>query len=362
MSVVTKGIWEIQEQDLASMASIEQQLRFLLRYAILAPSTRNTQPWRFAVEANRVHLLADRARAQPVSDPDERELYISLGCALENLLVAAEHFGFRYEVTYFPEQGNVELVARVTIEPGGQPSPARAGITMDTMVQRHNDNGVYRSAPLTQDIRGRLEASRIESELRLDLTDDHHFRRWVEQLTLEADHLEFADPEFRGELGRRIREGVFGLPEALARLGSLAVSRLDLGDAVARQDQKIVDSAPLLGLISATSDTHLAHLRSGQLFERFWLVATTMGVSVHPMSQTMRHPDIRSAVAELIPARGWVPQHLFRVGYSLHEGEPYHHTPRRALDQVLPDPENDTGQHECGVLPAEVRAPNPRES
>jgi hypothetical protein len=124
------------------------------------------------------------------------------------------------------------------------------------------------------------------------------------------------------------------MPKVLSRLGSLAVSRLDLGDPVAKQDQKIVESAALLGLVSATSDTHLAHVRTGQLFERLWLTATAMAVSLHPMSQTMRHPALRAEMAELIPARGWVPQHVFRVGYSFREGEPYRHTPRRPLGDV----------------------------
>ena len=338
MRVVTKDAWGICEQDFPGAAPIERQLRFLLRYAILAPSTRNTQPWRFTVEGNTVQVFADPERGQPVSDPDERELYISLGCALENLLLAAEHFGFWHEVTYFPQRGSAELAASVAFAPGGTPSPARAGITLDTMVRRHNDNSVYRSAPVPEEVLRRLQACRVEAELRLDLTDDHFFRRWAEQLTLEADHLEFADPEFREELGYWIRQGVFGMPKVLSRLGSLAVSRLDLGDPVAKQDQKIVESAALLGLISATSDTHLAHVRTGQLFERLWLTATAMAVSVHPMSQTMRHPQLRAAMAELIPARGWLPQHLFRVGYSFREGELFHHTPRRSLEEVLPPP------------------------
>ncbi len=337
MSALRKDVWEICEQDFPRTLPIEVQLRFLLRYAILAPSARNVQPWRFAVDANTVQLFADLDRGQPVSDPDGRELHISLGCALENLLVAAEHFGFRHEVTYFPEPGNAELAASIAFAPGGTPSPARAGITLGAIVRRHNDNGVYRSVPLPEEVRRRLQACRVEPELRLDLTDDRLFRRWVEQFTLEADHLEFADPTFREELGYWIGQGVFGMPKVLSRLGSLAVSRLDLGDPVARQDQKIVESAALLGLVSATIDNHPAHVQTGQLFERIWLTATAMAVSVHPMSQTMRHPELRAAMAELIPARGWVPQHLFRVGYSFREGEPYHHTPRRPLGDVLAD-------------------------
>ena len=85
-------------QDFPHIYPIQEQLRFLLRYAILAPSTRNTQPWRFGVDGNQVAVRADLARAQPIADDDLRELYLSLGCAIENLLVAAEQFGFRHSI------------------------------------------------------------------------------------------------------------------------------------------------------------------------------------------------------------------------------------------------------------------------
>jgi nitroreductase len=335
MTLMTKYVREICAQDFPWKASIESQLRCLRGYAILAPSTRNTQPWRFAVEVNTVHLFADFGRGLRISDPDGRQLYISLGCALENLLVAAEYFGFRHEVRYFPERGNAELAASVVFAPGVTWSPARCGITLDAIVRRHNHNGTYRPLPVPEEVRRRLRACREESEVRLDLTDDRFFRRWVDGLTREADRLEFADPAFRKELGYWVDRGGFGMPRVVSRLGGLAVSRLDLGEPVAKQG-KIVGSAALLGLVSATSDTHLAHVRTGQLFERLWLAATAMGVSVHPMSQTMRLPELRAAMAELIPARGWMPQHLFRVGYSSKEREP-HHTPRRPLGDVLLD-------------------------
>jgi nitroreductase len=39
-----------------------QKLTFLLWYAILAPSSHNTQPWQFAVHENELDLHADRTR------------------------------------------------------------------------------------------------------------------------------------------------------------------------------------------------------------------------------------------------------------------------------------------------------------
>ena len=312
---------------------LEVRLRFLLCYAILAPSTRNSQPWAFSVQGNRLHLLADFRRGQAVADPGRRELYISLGCALENLLVAAEHFGLRHGVAYFPEQGHAELVATVTFAPGGVPSPARAGATLSAILRRHNDNGMFRPVPVPEQLRLRLMACCIEPDLRLNLTDDRHFRRWIDALTLEADRVEFADPAFRKELSYWIGQGVFGTPPVLARLERAAVARVNFAEPVARQDHAMVESAALLGLLSATGDSHLLHVRAGQLFERLWLTATAMGVAIHPMSQTMRHPEIRAAVGELLPSAGWTPQHLFRVGFASRAEE--NHTPRRPVEHVL---------------------------
>ena len=333
MPVLTKDVWEVSEQAFPDTAPIETQLGFLLRYAILAPSTKNSQPWAFSVQANRIHLLAEVERGQPIADPDRRELYISLGCALENLLVAAEHFGFRHGVTYFPERGQDELVATVMFAPGGVPSHARAGATLNAILRRHNDNSVFRDAPVPAEVRRRLVACCTEPELRISQTSDRQFRRWINALTVEADRTEFANPAFRKELGYWVGQGVFGAPPLMAGLGGLAVSKIDLGETVAQQDHAIVESAALLGLISAEGDSHLAHVRTGQLFERLWLTATAMGVSVHPMSQTMRRPELRTAVTELLPYPGWIPQHLFRVGYSAREDE--YHTPRRPVEDML---------------------------
>jgi nitroreductase len=329
---MTKDVWEVTEQDFPGTFPIEIQLRFLLRYAILAPSMRNTQPWRFEVDGNAVQLFAAPSSPQPIADPESRELYLSLGCALENLLVAAEHFGFSHELRYFPDGTSSDLAARIVFELGGSRTPARAHITLNAITQRHNDNSVYHRMPVPPHVRRRLQACCVEPELRLQLIDDLLFRQKVDELTLEADRLEFSNPAFRKELSSRIREGVFGDSRIVSGLSGLAVSKLDLGEAVARQDHQLVLSAPLLGMISGRTDTHLVHMKAGQVFERLWLSATTMGVRVHPMSQTMRHPTMRAALADLMPEPHWRPLHLFRVGYSRTESQRERHTPRRPFD------------------------------
>jgi nitroreductase len=338
--MLTKDVWDLSRDEFPRTAPVESQLRFLLQYAILAPSVRNTQPWSFTVAGNTVHLFADLARELPVADPDRRELYISLGCALENLLVASEHFGFRHQLRYFPDPDTDRLAATVIFSDGGSMSQARVGIALEAIVARRSDSHAFLSKPVSEGKRRLLEACQMESELRLDLIGDAMFRRWIETFTVDADRREFADREFREELGHLMGEGALGTPAPVARLVGLAVSRLDRSESVARQDRRLVASTSLLGVISATNDSHFAHLRTGQLFERLWLAATMMGIHLQPMSQTMRRPELRSGVAELLPVQGWVPQHLFRIGYL--PGENTGHRPRRPVSDVV-DEAGDTG-------------------
>jgi nitroreductase len=85
--------WLVRDTDYPMAGTIGDQLRFLLRYAILAPSGHNTQPWLFMITGDGIELYADRSRALPVVDPDDRELIISCGAALATLQIAMRHFG-----------------------------------------------------------------------------------------------------------------------------------------------------------------------------------------------------------------------------------------------------------------------------
>ena len=331
MGAPDQSVWDVSETSFPKSAAIDTQLRFLLRYAILAPSPKNSQPWTFAVRDNRVFVVADLGRSNPVSDPDRRELYIGLGCALENLLVAAEHFGLAHSVSYFPHRWHAELAASVLFQPGGTVSPGRAGTTLDSIRRRHNDTSLFHSTPPSAELRRRLTACCEEPDLRVDLSDDALFHQWIDALTVQSDRVDLANPAFRFELDYWMGQKVFGVEGPMGR-GDDPASILQRQRATILGHLR-VESAPLLGLIRGAGDSHLIHLRAGQVFERIWLTATAIGISINPMSQTMRRPELRSAVTELMPAVGWIPQHLFRLGYS--SAPPKPHSPRRPAGDVI---------------------------
>ena len=165
-----------------------------------------------------------------------------------------------------------------------------------------------------------------EADLRIDLNDDYLFHQWIDVLTVQSDRADLANPAFRMELDYWAGQGVFGAERRSPEDNRQRQSAITFAHIK-------VKSAPLLGLIRGAGDSHLIHVRTGQLFERIWLAATALGVSINPMSQTMRRPELRSAVTELMPSAGWIPQHLFRVGYSSSRPKPQ--APRRPLEDVM---------------------------
>src|SRR5688572_2347769 len=104
MTAANFSAWDL-DPSLFDSLKPEERLAFLVRFAVLAPSGHNSQPWKFLVAPGKVSVAPDMDRALPESDRDHRQLYLSVGCALENLCAAAEWYGYRITVTKDEAEG-----------------------------------------------------------------------------------------------------------------------------------------------------------------------------------------------------------------------------------------------------------------
>ncbi|AZH23868.1 Acg family FMN-binding oxidoreductase [Haloplanus aerogenes] len=324
---LTRSVWDVDADDFPGNAGIDEQARFLLRYAILAPSSHNSQPWRFRIDGNAIHVAADESRWLAVADPDERELFVSLGCAVENLVVAAERFGLDPMVTY-PEKGG-ERVATVTL--GGNGDGDDASPLFDELTARRTSHDPFDGESLDVTARERIVAAADADAVALSLVAGET-KRAVGELQAKADRLQMEDPAYRKELGRWIGLGVLGHSWLAARVGQAVVSHLDLGDREAAKNSTLVESAPLIGVLTTETDDPVARVETGRVFERVALRASAEGVAVHPMSQILERPDLRGQLADELDPGGAKPQHLFRLGYA---DEMPEHTPRWPVAVVL---------------------------
>ncbi len=330
--LVKSNPWSIKEGSFPTDGNIEEKLKFLLRYAILAPSSHNTQPWKFSLDNNTVKIFIDRDRWLKVADSDRRELHISIGCALENLIVAANHFGYRCDVDYLPESEKKYPAVSVTFQgSNSQPQSSSNGL-FEAIRGRHTNHNVYEAKPIGEENLEKLQNINKGKEIRLHLTDDPEVKRKVDSLMTKGDAMQFADPEWREELGYWMGQGVFGTSWLTSKMSQLAVTYLNMGKSTAKKDSELLLSAPVLGVISSRSDGREARIKAGQTFERLALTAASLNISLHPMSQILEITELKSEVAKLIPVSDVYSQQTFRLGYAEPEKK---HTPRRPLEEVL---------------------------
>ncbi len=332
--------WIIQPDDFPVAGSTRDQLLFCLRYALLAPSSHNTQPWLFRISASAIELRADRTRALPVVDPFDRELVISCGAALCNLSMAISRFGCRPDVEILPDAGDPDFLARVALGAPVEASPLTR-LLFDAIVERRTNRQVFDGRPVDP---------QLVSALRRNATIEG---AWLEEvagaqkdavadLIAEGDRMQMRDTHFRRELsawtqadGYPRRDGLPGYPMPAEDLDSipatLLVRTFDSGlPGRAARDRALAAGSPLLCVLGTDHEEPQAWISAGQALERLWLCATVAGLSVSFLNQPIEVPALRSRLRGLLGRRGF-PQLVLRVGY----GRAQHPTPRRELAAVL---------------------------
>lgn len=325
--------WTITTEGFAGLATLGARLRVLAGHAILAPSSHNTQPWRFRLAGERLDLLADRSRALPVVDPEDRALVISCGAALGHLRVAAEALGQGLDVTLLPEPAEPDLLARIL--PGPVRAPERPEL-LAAIHARRTTRAAFTTEPLAQP----LPVAEVEG-VTLHWRTAPAERHAIAELVAEGDRAQMADPGFRGELAAWVRSrhaasrdgmsgAAFGMPDLLSFVGAMAIRRFDMGAGQAAHDRALAENSPALGVLTTPGDTPLDWLRAGEALSRATLALTAAGLKHSYLNQPIEVPALRPKLAALLGTREF-PQILLRAGH----GPEITPSVRRPLEEVL---------------------------
>ncbi len=332
--------WDVAESDFPASALPRDKLVFLARYAVLAPSLRNAQPWLFRVSGETLELYADRARAIPVADPVDREMLIGCGTALFHLRAALRRFGFSGEILRFPSPSEPDLLARVRLGEARASAPEDLALFAAIPARRTN-RLPFETRPVPEAVANelRLGASREGSWL-------HFFsapaeRRAAGGLIEEGEQIQGADPRFRRELlawlhpnRRRTHDGMdghyFGLLDSAENREPLPVKTLHAIHARARMDGELARAAPMLALLGTPEDGPPQWLSAGEVLGWILLRAQAAGLSASFFNQPIEILTLRIKLGNLA-RQGGFPQILFRLGFGP-ETKP---SQRRPLEEVL---------------------------
>lgn len=332
--------WAVSAADYPVKARAGEKLRFLIRYAILAPSGHNTQPWLFRMRDQTLELRADRTRSLPVVDPEDRALVISCGAALGTLRLAARHFGLQPAVEVLPDSGDEDLLALISLEEGDPPTDDEEEL-FRAIPERRSNRQAFDERDLPGELLERLVADAREEEVWLHLLrgDD---RTAIASLVAEGDRVQMADKRFRRELASwihpnrsRSRDGMrgygFGFGELMSHAGPHAIRSFDLGKGQAARDRELTGGSPVLSVLGTEADEPAAWLATGQALQRVLLRARAVGVWSSFLNQPIEVAELRPKLGDLAGRAGAHPQLLLRLGY----GPEVKPEPRRAVEDVL---------------------------
>ena len=306
----------------------------LLQSAILAPSSHNTQPWKFRLHDGGIELWADRTRALPVNDPDDRELTISCSCALFNLRVAAAHAEVPVRISLLPDPGNNDLLANVDMTASSTAPPNLAEL-QEAMGHRRT----YRKAFADRVVPTRLTEALVQAAAQehawLQPISGATARHAVADLVAKGDAAQWADPSWRRELAmwmhpHRRGDGM-AMPGLTVSAAQAVVRTFDLGHGVGAKDRQLADGSPLLAVLGTNADGPEHWMLAGQALQHVLLLAHGLGLQASYLNQPVQVPGLRPKLQDIMGRTGF-PQILLRLGYP---GETLPASPRRSLRDVL---------------------------
>ncbi len=297
--------------------------RDFVRFAVLAPSGHNTQPWLFRPSPRRIEITPDLSRRTVVVDPDDHHLFVGLGCAAENLSIAAGARARPGEIRFDAENGG-SLVFEF-----GRGGVSNVGL-FDAIAKRQSTRSIYDGRAVGVEALRALGKAASMPGVDVALITDRAAMKRVSDLVIEGNNAQMRDPAFVRELGRWLRfnprralmtgDGLFSAASGSPVLPSWAGPELfDLAFKVGAENnqyaRQMASSAGLAVFVSAGEDKEHWTL-AGRACQRFLLQATLLGIRTAFVNQPVEVARLRPALADLAGLHGRRPDLLVRFGYG----------------------------------------------
>ncbi|MCD4770997.1 nitroreductase family protein [archaeon] len=295
----------------------------ILDYARLAPSSHNTQPWKFSISESKIQILPDLKKALSIADPVHRELFISLGCAISNLEIAANHYGYAINIDHPKQKTDPIRIILEKLKKDAQDFPQ--------LKRRYTDRGKYSQKPLPKDL---LKNCRelCKEGIHLELLVDED-KEYIARMVYEGDIIQFNNPQYRKELAYWLRKGVLDGGKISNAVGAFVVSTFNLGKTIGKKELSLILSSPVYAVLGSENDNLVDWINIGISYERIALYLSSIGISNHPMNQGLLElSDHRKRITETCENISYA-QFGFRIGYN--EKTQRKSSPRFKLNELL---------------------------
>lgn len=313
----------------------------IIKDASKAPSGHNTQPWKFEVNENKIIIRPNYDRRLKIVDADDHALFISLGCALENLILSARAHGFDTKVTKNFSNTKDEIVVALN-----KSENVRKDVLYDFIRSRQSTRTEYGTEPVDQSILDQLSEEAQNQYVEIIYFTDKNKIKELEPFIIEGSNLQFGNKQFLDELiswirfskkeVKKKRDGIWsaslGMPGVGRFMGSIVMKNFVSAKSEAKRWKKLIDMSAgfVLFVVKENSKEHWVQL--GQSFERFALKATQLNIKHAHVNMPCEEISVRQKLIKHFGiANGKQPLLLVRFGY----GEVMPYSFRLPLEEVL---------------------------
>ena len=311
--------------------------RELIRHATLAASSHNTQPWKFRIRQDSISILPDFSRRCPAVDPDDHHLYASLGCAAENLLLAAQAAGLRGRCSYDASNSSLQ----VNLE---EATPSRSPL-FEAIPSRQCSRVEYDGTELSGEELSLLQDAGRGSAVSLMLLTANKPKEQVAEYVAAGNTAQFGDPRWAEELKSWVRfnardamrtgDGLYGpvmgSPDVPRWLGTLFMRLAFSAKSQNRKDITHIRSSSAIAVFFSDVDDKPHWIEAGRCYERLALQAAALELRTAFINQPVEVPALRSQFASFLGIGNRRPDLVVRIG----RGPEMPRSLRRSVDQVL---------------------------
>lgn len=297
-------------------------MAFLLQYAVFAPSTHNSQPWKFKLHDDVCDILYDDSHPIVYADPKGRDLYVSFGCLIENLVIAANYFKVFKSVEYIAQP---PMIAKVyfdfskTGEIEGSLKPF-----LEATLARVNARGLFEHEPITPSDQAVLKNIKAAPALHEHFLDRKEDITTIAELTRDGLLMAYNDPKFRKEMSEWFNNGFSkkptGIPSYSLRMPlpisfifSWLVRNFDIGKRLGFLNYISINSAPAALVVTADENTPEHWIETGRFAERFVLQANILGYKTSFFTAAIEMGDFYKGIQKLLNTSA-IPQFIIIYG------------------------------------------------
>lgn len=339
--------------------------RWVLAHGLLAPNPHNRQPWIADLRSEgEIALICDGERLLPETDPFGRQILIGCGAFLELAALAAAERGYVMSISLFPngeplltELPKGAIIARMKFSKSAvaQPDPLFAFIR-----SRHTNKGTFDSNKKISPEQSKaltLSAGSFSPRGAVlnGVMEDASKMLKMREITRQSYEIELTTARTYLESAKLLRVGASEIeqhrdgisitdrvPRVMNALGMFNRYQVPVkGNSAYRQtmDRWLPFETGSGYLWMATAgNTRKQQVECGRAYVRTHLLATSLKIDMHPLSQALQEfMEVKAqnqamySLLELDPSKVTL-QMLARIGYGT---KPTEGSPRRDLDRGM---------------------------